>query len=60
VTGDATFAAEPEVGLVIATLGGLLTAVTVTAVEVPVFPFESVTLTVSGKLPAVVGVQGAE
>ena len=53
-------AEEPEVGLVIATLGGLLTAVTVMAAEVPTFPLESVTLTVSGKLPAAVGVQLVE
>lgn len=60
VTGVATLAVEPAAGLVRVTLGGLLTAVTVTDGDVPTLPLESVTRTVSTELPAAVGIHWVE
>jgi hypothetical protein len=60
VTGIATLAVEPAVGDVIVAVGGVLTAVTVTGSEVPVFPFESVTFTDRVEFPATAGVNEAE
>lgn len=60
VTGVATLAVAPAAGLVSVTLGGLLTAVTVTGAEVPTLPLESVTRTVNAELPAALGVHAVE